>query len=214
MSTTKEKIIETAITLFNEKACLNISTRHICENLGISVGNLYYHFKNKEEILIEIFLEYVDTLFKEVKSMNFDKDEIFLLNNFLIDNIELELKYRFLHLELNILLISFPKFKAIMEEQLQNEIKMIKELLHHQIKYGYIKKMSENEIDFLVSNSWIIATANLTYWNLLSKNIVENIKKSSLNMYYFLKPYLTQKSLEDERIKDIEKNLLKVFDEK
>ena len=52
MTTTKEKIIETSINLFNEKGCLNTSTRHIADELGISIGNLYYHFKNKEEILI------------------------------------------------------------------------------------------------------------------------------------------------------------------
>jgi AcrR family transcriptional regulator len=214
MTTTKEKILETSANLFNEKGCLNTSTRHIADALGISVGNLYYHFKNKEEILITIFFEYMNIIFKEVKLLDLQKDEIFLLKNFLIDNLESDVKYRFLHLELNLLLITFPKFKLIMEEQLQNEIKMIKELLNHQIKYGYIKQMSEIEIDFLVSNSWILATTNLTYWNLLSSNIIENVKKSALNMYYLIKPYLTQKSLDNPDVKEIEIILLKDYNEK
>jgi len=214
MTTTKEKILETSANLFNEKGCLNTSTRHIADALGISVGNLYYHFKNKEEILITIFFEYMNIIFKEVKLLDLQKDEIFLLKNFLIDNLESDVKYRFLHLELNLLLITFPKFKLIMEEQLQNEIKMIKELLNHQIKYGYIKQMSEIEINFLVSNSWILATTNLTYWNLLSSNIIENVKKSALNMYYLIKPYLTQKSLDNPDVKEIEIILLKDYNEK
>lgn len=209
MSTTKNKIIETAINLFNEKGCLNTSTRHIADTLGISVGNLYYHFKNKEEIVIEIFLEYINIIFKEVKLLDLEKSEIFLLKNFLVDTLDSDVKYRFLHLELNLLLVSFPKFKVIMQEQLQNEIKMIKELLTHQVKHGYLKEMSENEKSFLVSNSWIIATTNLTYWNLLSSDVIENVKKGSLNVYYLIKPYLTQKSLEDENIKNIEELLLK-----
>ena len=40
--TTKDKIIETSVKLFNEKGCLNTSTRHISNELGISVRNLYY----------------------------------------------------------------------------------------------------------------------------------------------------------------------------
>jgi len=64
-------------------------------------------------------------------------------------------------------------------------------------------------MNFIVSNSWIIAMNNLSYWNLLSSDIVENAKKGSLNLYYFLKPYLTQKSLDDVRIKDIEKLFFK-----
>lgn len=209
MATTKEKILETSIKLFNEKGCINTSTRHISDKLGISVGNLYYHFKNKEEILIVIFINYINLVFKEVNAINYEKDQIFLFRDFLENNLETDIKYRFLRLELNLLLISFPKFKHIMEEQLKNEIQMLKKLLTHQISYGYIRPMEENEMNFIVSNSWIIAMNNLSYWNLLSSDIVENAKKGSLNLYYFLKPYLTQKSLDDVRIKDIEKLFFK-----
>lgn len=211
--TTKDKIIETSVKLFNEKGCLNTSTRHISNELGISVGNLYYHFKNKEEILIEIFLRYVNAVFKEISFLNHSQDEIFLLKNFLVDTLDSNIEYRFLHLELNLLLISFSKFKTIMQEQLKLEIKMIKELLYHQIKYGYLKQLNEIEIEFLVSNSWILASSNLSYWNLLSDNIIKNVKKGSLNVYYLIKPYLTQKSLDDENIKVIEEFLLKDFHE-
>lgn len=211
--TTKDKIIETSVKLFNEKGCLNTSTRHISNELGISVGNLYYHFKNKEEILIEIFLRYVNAVFKEISFLNHSQDEIFLLKNFLVDTLDSNIEYRFLHLELNLLLISFSKFKTIMQEQLKLEIKMIKELLYHQIKYGYLKQLNEIEIEFLVSNSWILASSNLAYWNLLSDDIIKNVKKGSLNVYYLIKPYLTQKSLDDENIKVIEEFLLKDFHE-
>lgn len=211
--TTKDKIIETSVKLFNEKGCLNTSTRHISNELGISVGNLYYHFKNKEEILIEIFLRYVNAVFKEISFLNHSQDEIFLLKNFLVDTLDSNIEYRFLHLELNLLLISFSKFKTIMQEQLKLEIKMIKELLYHQMKYGYLKQINEIEIEFLVSNSWILASSNLSYWNLLSDDIIKNVKKGSLNVYYLIKPYLTQKSLDDENIKVIEEFLLKDFHE-
>jgi len=211
--TTKDKIIETSVKLFNEKGCLNTSTRHISNELGISVGNLYYHFKNKEEILIEIFLRYVNAVFKEISFLNHSQDEIFLLKNFLVDTLDSNIEYRFLHLELNLLLISFSKFKTIMQEQLKLEIKMIKELLYHQMKYGYLKQLNEIEIEFLVSNSWILASSNLSYWNLLSDDIIKNVKKGSLNVYYLIKPYLTQKSLDDENIKVIEEFLLKDFHE-
>ena len=211
--TTKDKIIETSVKLFNEKGCLNTSTRHISNELGISVGNLYYHFKNKEENLIEIFLRYVNAVFKEISFLNHSQDEIFLLKNFLVDTLDSNIEYRFLHLELNLLLISFSKFKTIMQEQLKLEIKMIKELLYHQMKYGYLKQINEIEIEFLVSNSWILASSNLSYWNLLSDDIIKNVKKGSLNVYYLIKPYLTQKSLDDENIKVIEEFLLKDFHE-
>ena len=121
----------------------------------------------------------------------------------MIDNLEADVKYRFLHLELNLLIKTFPKFKKIMQVQIPLEISMIKKLIKHQIEHAYIKELDEHEIDFLVSNSWIIARSSLTYWNLLSDNHLANAKKGSLNMFYFIKPYLTQKSLENKEIADI-----------
>ncbi|HEY5975523.1 MAG TPA: TetR/AcrR family transcriptional regulator, partial [Geobacteraceae bacterium] len=52
---TKSRILETAIELFNDKGTKAVTTNHIAAALGISPGNLYYHFRNKEEIIRAIF---------------------------------------------------------------------------------------------------------------------------------------------------------------
>lgn len=41
----------------NEEGAQAIGTTRLCEELNISPGNLYYHFKNKEEIVRALFLE-------------------------------------------------------------------------------------------------------------------------------------------------------------
>lgn len=52
---TKDRILDAAITLFNKQGTSGVSTNHIAEAAGISPGNLYYHFSNKEEIIRAIF---------------------------------------------------------------------------------------------------------------------------------------------------------------
>lgn len=51
----RERILQNALTLFNQDGTAAISTNHIAEAAGVSPGNLYYHFRNKEEIIRALF---------------------------------------------------------------------------------------------------------------------------------------------------------------
>lgn len=201
MSSRKEEIIEKSIELFNKKGCVNTSTRHIADALDISVGNLYYYFKNKEEIIISIYQVFMKELTSHVTSLKDGEDKAFDYYKFLIDQMEYELKYRFLRLEMNNLLTKYPNVKKAFEKGMTIKLEQMKDMFLHQIKYGYTKKLDEQELDFLVSNTWIIVTQWEIFW-IISTSIDEKRRREIgiLNLLYFIKPYLTKKGLEKSNL--------------
>jgi AcrR family transcriptional regulator len=60
-----EKIIEAALPIFMKKGYLGASMREIATGLGVKAGSLYYHIRNKEELLEKIHDFLIDELLKE-----------------------------------------------------------------------------------------------------------------------------------------------------
>ena len=59
---TRDRILECALTLFNREGEPNVSTLEIANEMGISPGNLYYHFHGKEPLILGLFERFQNEL--------------------------------------------------------------------------------------------------------------------------------------------------------
>jgi AcrR family transcriptional regulator len=90
---TKDKILQASIELFNQQGERQVTTNHIAAHLGISPGNLYYHFRNKEDIVRQIFKEYAKLLENRIQPPNRTSEALDALAQYL--DVVFELMWRF-----------------------------------------------------------------------------------------------------------------------
>lgn len=62
MKKTKKRILQTALTLFNSQGMAKVTLRSIANEMGISQGNLNYHFKKREDIIEALYFQIVENI--------------------------------------------------------------------------------------------------------------------------------------------------------
>ena len=83
--------------LFNKHGERAITTNHIASHMGISPGNLYYHFKNKEDIIRHIFALYSEHLHTQFVPMERQDEVLSHLTGYLDALFELMWQFHFLY---------------------------------------------------------------------------------------------------------------------
>ncbi len=101
---TRERILETALDLFNQYGVPGLATATIAETLNISPGNLYYHFHSKDKIIEALFAQFkqeIEATLTAPERRAPHAEDIWLFLHLLFEAIS---KYRFFYRDLNELL--------------------------------------------------------------------------------------------------------------
>jgi AcrR family transcriptional regulator len=194
MKNTKQNILDTAKQLFNEFGYSNVTIRMIASKLGMSSGNLNYHFQKREDILEALYFEMVAVFDERVRKFSPEEVTFKSIQADMISSMERMVEYRFFWTDLYHILKTNENirthFEKVKADRLNGYHKLFKVLRQH----GLLNKNSfKNEYELLAermvdySNTWLYASE--LYEN--TKAVKEIIHKASFQLFSMMIPYMT-----------------------
>lgn len=159
---TRERILDTALRLMNDFGEPNVNTTVIAEEMKISPGNLYYHFKNKDDIVNSIFEAFereIQQLLAMPRKRLPNIEDAWLVLHLLF---ELIWKYRFFYQDLNNLLISNRRLELRFKALLVHKATMARWMCEGLARQQQMK-ITAAESAALGANMVVVATFWLSY---------------------------------------------------
>jgi AcrR family transcriptional regulator len=155
---TAERILEVTLELFNRFGEPNVSTTLISAELGISPGNLYYHYPAKDELINSLFDRYeksLNELLQAGESVR-NVEDAWLFFHMLF---ELIWQYRFLYRDLNDLLSKNRRLETHFQFVLKNKGVAVQAVLDGLCR-GNAMQIDSRQMEPVATAMVVV----LTYW--------------------------------------------------
>lgn len=194
---TKEKIIEKALEMYNEQGVEYVGVRELAKELGLKGGNITYYFPTKFDLISELGGRLSSSNAQIIGSYG-DKS----MYNYLQMHKELyhnQYKYRSLVVSLPLLLKQNKGFRS----QYDENQKARKSAMYNELKYlyesGYIKGAKMETLDavlhsvIMIGRLWVIE-ANLDKEVIVEQEVINDYLKRLCNI---LKLVASKKGMSD-----------------
>src|SRR6056297_286265 len=199
MSKTKQKILDTALELYNRNGVSNVSIRQLAKEIGISHSNLIYHYPNQEDVVLGLH----DLLLQEAVTLNKalvqNETPLKSLYETTRRGFSVVYDFRFFFKELQYICNSFPSVRESIKKVEQARSIMYKNIIRDMIERELFRSEEfENEFDDLIvrikiySDHWLESSS---IYDELSKE--KRIHKYSCLLIQHFYPYLTDKGKDE-----------------
>ncbi len=160
--TTKEKILESSVRLFNQNGLVNVRLQHIADETGISVGNLAYHYYSKEAIIAQIVSQ-LNTLLQPIIDDQKKFPGLMDFDTQLALYYHLLMKYSFFFVDLLELKRNFPKQYIVRKDITENITNQIHNWLKRNENDGILANELRPDHYMIIAHTiWMIITFYLT----------------------------------------------------
>ncbi len=191
---TRERILKVSLDLFNAEGESNVTTGHIADELDISPGNLYYHFRNKNEIIHHLFSDFekqIDIAPEPINDAPSAMEDLWLYLHMMFERIW---QYRFLYRNLDDLMARDAKLRSHFNIIIGHKREAIRGMCNSLVDAGAMRATAPM-IEALAENILVVATYWLNYENLKHRAGIRDDPKRHLTRGVYqvmrlLAPYL------------------------
>ena len=159
---TRQRILDASLVMFNAQGEPNVTTNHIADELEISPGNLYYHFRNKDDIIEQLFARYetrMDDALAPPDGRLPGLEDIWLQLHLVFECIW---DYRFLYRDLVDILTRNRRLRLRFARILKRADEQAHQVMRGLVQAG-VMRASADEVDAAATNILVIATFWLNY---------------------------------------------------
>ena len=187
---TRQRILDASLAMFNAQGEPNVTTNHIADELEISPGNLYYHFRNKDDIIEQLFQRYeerMDTALVSPEGRLRDLEDIWLQLHLVFECIW---EYRFLYRDLVDILSRNRRLRLRFARILKRAAEGASSGMKGLVQAG-VMRASAAEVEATATNILVIATFWMNYASVRGdKDENEAIRSGIVQVMMLLSPLL------------------------
>jgi AcrR family transcriptional regulator len=159
---TRQRILDASLMMFNTQGEPNVTTNHIADELEISPGNLYYHFRNKDDIIEHLFAVYeqrMDAALSSPSGRLPGLEDVWLQLHLVFECIW---DYRFLYRDLVDILSRNRRLRLRFARILKRADEQAHQVMRGLVQAG-VMRASADEVDAAATNILVIATFWMNY---------------------------------------------------
>jgi len=196
--TTKEKITQVALFLFNRFGFVNVRLQYIADEVGLSVGNVAYHFKTKDDIMEHLYSRIVT----EQQSLLTDLRMIPLFVNFdqhLQNVFEMQQRYSFFFTDTLEVMRAYPSIRKKHREHIQWQQIQFSLFLEFNVARGVLNSTVWPDSFQQLAKRYVLVVDSWLNYEFMQGNLIKDLPPSLFKeaIWSILVPYFTYQGTQE-----------------
>ncbi len=154
---TRQKILDAAVACFNREGIAHVRLQHIADEAVVSVGNMTYHYRNKDAIVQAVWEQLVEKqrdLLAEFRVLPLFED----IDRLLANTFTLQQEYRFFYVDTLDVMRAYPATQAAHRQHIDWQVQQMDIAIRfNQSRGAFLAEQWDGQYHLLAQQFWLIA---------------------------------------------------------